>query len=182
MCRSLCNICLADVCTLCARVGLFTERGSYLEDTRPTPHGATWAFCAACSGFRQTARGGRRAARQVQGLPNRNALSPERFWVRVSLAVANSSPMKPIRISQVRMANFLFSFCCSFGLALLVHDVHECLNFPAVYRHFHIFLVVKFRKALIKVKAFFIGFRDFPDGNGKSLTPFRFNGQVRTYF
>ena len=122
------------------------------------------------------------AVHSVQLLPNRNALSPERFWVRVSLAVANSSPMNPIRISQVRMANFLFSFCCSFGLALLVHDVHECLNFPAVYRHFHIFLVVKFRKALIKVKAFFIGFRDFPDGNGKSLTPFRFNGQVRTYF
>ena len=114
MCRSLCNICLADVCTLCARVELFTERGSYLEDTCPASHGATWAICAACSGFHQTARGGRLAARQVQGLPNRNALSPERFCVRVSLTVANSSPIKPIRISQVRMANFLFSFLLFF--------------------------------------------------------------------
>ena len=70
------------------------------------------------SGFRQTARGGRLAARQAQGLPKRKALSPVRFCVRVSLAVANSSPMKPILISQVRIANFLFSFCCSFGLAL----------------------------------------------------------------
>lgn len=43
MCRSLCSICLAVVCAVRARVRAFSERGSYLEDTRPAPHGALWA-------------------------------------------------------------------------------------------------------------------------------------------
>jgi len=52
-------------------------------------------------------------------LPKRKAASPARFFVRMSLAVANSQPMKPRRISQVRIANLGFSLCGSLGLAVL---------------------------------------------------------------
>lgn len=55
--RSLCRICLAAVCSLCARVGLFTERGSYLEDTTPALCGATCALCAACRPSRRCGGG-----------------------------------------------------------------------------------------------------------------------------
>ena len=53
-----------------------------------------------------------------QALPNRKAASPSRFLVRKFLAVTNSSPTSPNRISHVRMANFGFSVCCGFGLAV----------------------------------------------------------------
>lgn len=51
-------------------------------------------------------------------LPNRKAASPSKFLVRNALAVANSSPTSPSRISHVCMANFGFSVCCGFGLAV----------------------------------------------------------------
>ena len=53
-----------------------------------------------------------------QALPNRKAASPSRFLVRKLLAVENSSPTSPNRISHVRIANFGFSVCCGFGLAV----------------------------------------------------------------
>ena len=51
-------------------------------------------------------------------LPNRKAASPSRFRVRNILAVANVSPTSPSRINQVRIANFGFSVCWGFGLAV----------------------------------------------------------------
>lgn len=45
------------------RTGLFTERGSYSEDTTPAPHGAAWALCAACRPSRRGWRSGTQALR-----------------------------------------------------------------------------------------------------------------------
>ena len=53
-----------------------------------------------------------------QALPYLKAASPSRFLVRKLLAVENSSPTSPNRISHVRIANFGFSVCCGFGLAV----------------------------------------------------------------
>ena len=55
----------------------------------------------------------------VQALPFRNAVSPSRFLVKISLAVANSSPMNPSLKSHVLIAYFGFSICIGFGLAVL---------------------------------------------------------------
>lgn len=52
-------------------------------------------------------------------LPFLKAVSPASLFVKISLAVANSSPMNPSRRSQVLIAYFGFSFCCGFGLAVL---------------------------------------------------------------
>lgn len=52
-------------------------------------------------------------------LPFLKAVSPASFLVKISLAVANSSPINPRRRSHVLIAYFGFSFCCGFGLAVL---------------------------------------------------------------
>ena len=44
-------------------------------------------------------------------LPLRKAPSPESLFVRISLAVLNSSPIKPSLKSQVLIAYFGFSLC-----------------------------------------------------------------------
>ena len=51
-------------------------------------------------------------------LPFLKAVSPARFLVRMSRAVANSSPMNPSLRSHVLIAYLGFSFCCGLGLAL----------------------------------------------------------------
>jgi len=85
-----------------ACVGRFQHLENY-------PAKATWAAVlppVACGG------------KPFQALPNRKAASPERFLVRKLLAVENSAPTIPNRISHVRIANFGFSVCCGFGLAV----------------------------------------------------------------
>ena len=49
--------------------------------------------------------------------------------------------------------------------SVLMHDVHESLDFSAVYGDFHFLFVVESRMSLISIKAVFIGFRNFPDCN-----------------
>ena len=54
-------------------------------------------------------------------LPLLKAVSPASLFVRISLAVLNSSPMNPSLKSHVLIAYFGFSVCCGFGLAVLTY-------------------------------------------------------------
>ena len=106
----MCKIYLPHKPPTLPRVGLNFRWGNYAAFAVLPDVCERGGFCGA---FRPT------AVPAVQLLPNRKAASPSRFLVRKSLAVANSSPIKPSRISHVRMANFGLSCCWGFGLAVL---------------------------------------------------------------
>lgn len=59
-----------------------------------------------------------RTAEAVRYAANLQAAFPLRFFVRNSLAVANSAPIRPRRLSHVLIANFGFSCCCGLELAV----------------------------------------------------------------
>lgn len=60
---------------------------------------------------------GHTARPYAAGRPFKNAMSPERFERRWSLAVSNSSPIRPRRRSQVRKVYLSLEVTVTFGLA-----------------------------------------------------------------